>query len=121
MHSPRSCIPGGGWEIGAFVPVAVDGVEVAGRPLVVNRVVIAKGASRQLVYYWFDQRGRQMTNEYVVKWMIFWDALMRNRTDGALVRLVTQMVPGEDLGRAERRLGDFLKEAYPEIAAYVPD
>jgi hypothetical protein len=53
--------------------------------------------------------------------MIFWDALMRNRTDGALVRLVTQMVPGEDLGRAERRLGDFLKEAYPEIAAYVPD
>ena len=65
------------------------GVEVGGRPLEVNRVVIAKGSSRQLVYYWFDQRGRQMTNEYGVKWMIFWDALTRNRTDGALVRLVT--------------------------------
>ena len=120
VHSPRSCIPGGGWEIGAFVPVAVDGVAVGGRPLEVNRVVIAKGSSRQLVYYWFDQRGRQMTNEYGVKWMIFWDALTRNRTDGALVRLVTPVGPGEDLGRAERRLGDFLKEAYPEISAYVP-
>jgi exosortase D (VPLPA-CTERM-specific) len=120
VHSPRSCIPGGGWEIGAFVPVAVDGVTVGGRPLEVNRVVIAKGSSRQLVYYWFDQRGRQMTNEYGVKWMIFWDALTRNRTDGALVRLVTPVGPGEDLGRAERRLGEFLKEAYPEISAYVP-
>ena len=52
--------------------------------------------------------------------MIFWDALTRNRTDGALVRLVTPVGPREDLGRAERRLGDFLKEAYPEISAYVP-
>ncbi len=110
------------WAVsdGALQPVAVDGVEVGGRPLVVNRVVIAKGSSKQLVYYWFDQRGRQMTNEYGVKWMIFWDALTLNRTDGALVRLVTSVKPGEDVGRAERRLGAFLKVAYPEIAAYVP-
>jgi EpsI family protein len=65
---------------------------VNGAPLNVNRVIIQKGDLRQLVYYWFQQRGRNMTNEYLVKWYIFWDALTRNRTDGALVRL-TAFVP----------------------------
>ena len=30
------------------------------------------------------QRGRNLTNEYAVKWFIFWDSLTRQRTDGAL-------------------------------------
>src|SRR5438034_8174067 len=40
---------------------------------------------RSLVYYWFQQRGRDMTNEYLVKWYLFWDSLTRSRSDGAMV------------------------------------
>ena len=32
-----------------------------------NRAVIEKGTSRQLVYYWFEQRGTRMTNDYAAK------------------------------------------------------
>ena len=73
-----------------------------GQPLPVNRVIIGLGDDRQLVYYWFAQRGRMLTNEYLVKWYIFWDALTRNRTDGALVRLTT-FVDESDSGIAGRR------------------
>ncbi len=85
-----------------------------------NRFVIRMGESRQLVYYWFKQRDRVITNEFAVKWYMLWDALMRNRTDGALVRLVTVIPPGEDIEVAEKRLQDFARTVTVPLDKYVP-
>lgn len=126
VHSPRTCIPGGGWEVTdlqrTIVETSPPGISPATgtEGLAVNRVIIARGPEKQLVYYWFDQRGRRMTNEYVVKLMLAWDALTRRRTDGALVRVVTTVRPGEDLAAADARLQDFLRAAYPEVRAFIP-
>ena len=79
----------------------VDGVSIGGQPLLVNRVVIQKGEYRQLVYYWFQQRGRVIENEYLVKWYLFWDSLMHNRSDGALVRLTSFVGPESSLSEAD--------------------
>jgi EpsI family protein len=86
----------------------------------VNRAVIQKGDQRQLVYYWFNQRGRVLTNEFAVKWFILQDALLRDRTDGALIRLVTPVLSSEDEAHADRRLAGFLNLVEPQLAAYVP-
>jgi EpsI family protein len=99
----------------------VPGVNVGGQALVVNRSVIRHGDSAQLVYYWFQQRGRVVTNEYLVKWYIFVDSLLRNRTDGALVRLVTPLAPGEDTALADRRLAEFAGSVSALLPAYVPN
>ncbi len=120
-HSPRSCIPGGGWEITELSDHRIPAVAADGGDVTVKRAVIAKGLSKQLVYYWFQQRGRHVTNEYLVKWLIFWDALTRNRTDGALVRLVTAVPPDMDMASADARLAEFLREVYPLTHAYIPD
>lgn len=120
-HSPRSCIPGGGWQINSLSQKEVSGVSQGGEPLLVNRLVIKKGEYAQVVYYWFQQRGRDITNEYMVKWYLFWDALTRNRTDGALVRLTTLIKPGEELDVADARLESFLKEINPYLAEYIPE
>ena len=85
-HSPRGCVPGGGWELGRLVRHRIDGGYMSGQPLYVNPTVIHRGDARQLVCYWFPQRGNVLTNEYVVKWYLFRDAVTRNRTDGALAR-----------------------------------
>lgn len=121
VHSPRSCIPGDGWQIEYLGKVAVDGVTTGNGKLIVNRVVIAKGETRQVVYYWFAQRGRHLTNEYLVKWYLFWDGLTRNRTDGALVRLVTPIGRNEPETAADGRLGDFLRDVFPILDEFVPD
>ncbi len=122
VHSPRSCIPGDGWQIESLSQVAVGDIPgAAGGKIVVNRVVIAKGTLKQVVYYWFAQRGRDMTNEYLVKWFLFWDGMTRNRTDGALVRLVTLLDPTEEPDAADKRLAGFLRLIYPQLANYVPD
>jgi exosortase D (VPLPA-CTERM-specific) len=120
-HSPQTCIPGGGWEINELTRKPIDGFSLAGHPLVVNRVVIQKGEVKQLVYYWFQQRGRIMTDEYDVKWKIMVDALERNRTDGALVRLVTAISPNEDDADADKRLVSLLSQEWKLLSDYVPN
>jgi EpsI family protein len=119
-HSPRSCLPGGGWEIQTLTQVEVPGADVSGAPLRVNRAMIQLGTQKQLVYYWFQQRGRVITNEYLVKWYLFWDSLTRNRSDGALVRLVVPLQATESESEAERTLTEFAAAAVAPLQAYVP-
>ena len=79
-----------------------------------------KGASKQLSYFWFPQRDRVLTNAWELKWYNFVDALTRQRTDGALVRLVTPVYPNEEVADADRRLAAFTKEVVPVLNEYLP-
>ncbi len=112
-HSPRSCLPGDGWEITALHTIELP--SIGG----VNRAVISKGEQSQLVYYWFEQRGRVVANEYAVKWWLFVDSLLRNRSDGALVRVTTTLGPGEPAAAADARMQSFLREAEPAMQPYL--
>jgi len=118
-HSPIVCIPGGGWQITKFDRSRYHS-KARGVTLPLNRVVIAKDNNQQLVYYWFVQRGRNVANEYWSKWYLFVDAIMKNRTDGALVRLVTPLSPNEPEQAADARLQSFIDELQPRLKAYLP-
>jgi EpsI family protein len=87
----------------------------------VNRALIELGDQRQLVYYWFQQRGRVIDNEFAVKWYLFADAVFRHRTDGAMVRLITPLPAGSSEAQADGRLTDFAKGVAPLLVQYVPD
>ena len=121
IHSPRSCLPGGGWEIQSLQTVELKLGPGAGDRLRVNRALAQKGGDRQLVYYWFSQRGRNITDEYMAKWYLLWDALTRNRSDGALLRATTRVPLYEDAAAAEKRVIDFLAAAQPQLRRFVPD
>jgi exosortase D (VPLPA-CTERM-specific) len=121
VHSPRSCLPGGGWQMQDFGRTKLEGTNIGGTPLQVNRALITLGDQRELVYYWFQQRGRVITNEFAVKWYLFWDALTRHRTDGALVRLIAPVPPGSDRAVADRELTDMVARIAPTLPRYVPN
>lgn len=121
IHSPQACLPGGGWQIESFTQPVIPDVLADGGGLKVNRAVIAMGDARQLVYYWFDQHGKKETSEYKVKWLIFWDGLTENRTDGALVRLTTYVADPANIAEADKRLQDFMRAVDPKLAYYLPD
>ena len=119
IHSPRSCMPGGGWQITNLSQLSLSNALGMDGPTV-NRTIIQLGEQRQLVYYWFQQRGRIITNEYLAKWYLFQDSLTMNRSDGALVRLVTPVPPGGDEALADARLQGFLRDFYPELPRFIP-
>ncbi|MFY9894939.1 MAG: VPLPA-CTERM-specific exosortase XrtD [Xanthobacteraceae bacterium] len=115
-HSPIVCIPGGGWQINHFKRIN----PTAGQPVPFNRVIVVKDSHELVVYYWFDERGRAVANEWWSKWYLFSDAILKNRTDGALVRLTTEVFRGESEGDADRRLQSFMREIVPALKAYLP-
>jgi exosortase D (VPLPA-CTERM-specific) len=119
-HSPRTCLPGGGWRIEDFRQITVEQMRVEGQPLRVNRALIRYDDKRQLVYYWFQQRGRVVTNEYLVKWYLLVDSIRRHRTDGALVRLIVPVPPAMSLEEADRELQSFITAIEPRLERYLP-
>lgn len=121
VHSPKSCLPGGGWEIQELSQRDIPDVVGSGASLRVNRALIQMGDERMLVYYWFPQRGRVVTDEFLVKWYLLWDALLRNRTDGGLVRLTAPVGAGQDVAAVDALLSEFAASIARPLKRFVPD
>ena len=84
----------------------------------INRVVIEKGFDRQLILYWYQDRGRVVASEYAAKGYLIWDATTRNRTDGALVRISTPVVGTEE--EAYGHALEFLRVSWPPLLLHLP-
>ena len=119
-HSPKSCIPGGGWRIVEITETTIPDIAIGQSALKVNRAVVELGSHRELIYYWFQQRDRVISNEYLVKWYLMVDSLTRKRSDGALIRLATPVPPSGKIADAEKTLGELLREVAPQIPNFIP-
>ena len=116
-HSPRQCLPGGGWSITTHEIVdvpAADGAYPA------NRMLISADDQRMLVYYWYEQRGSRFADEFAMKIDVLRDSVTRRRSDGAMVRVMTQIAPGESLADAEARIDALRSDLLGVLPAYVP-
>lgn len=113
VHSPKGCLTASGWNT---VHIGVWNI-TPGVP--VNYMEVEQMGQRLLVYYWFMQRGRWLTSEYENKLYMGWDGLVRRRTDGAIVRLVTPL--GGDLAAARERLSSFAGQLAPVLPQFIPD
>jgi EpsI family protein len=119
IHSPKNCLPGSGWS---FLDSSYMTMQVPGRPSwQVGRYVIANGSARQLVLYWYHAGGRKYASEYAGKLYFITDSIRSNRTDAALVRIVTPINSGETPGSAEARAVSFIREIGPTLPRFVPD
>ncbi|MBA4417638.1 MAG: VPLPA-CTERM-specific exosortase XrtD [Syntrophus sp. (in: bacteria)] len=119
IHSPETCLPGSGWEFREAGDVDIP-LGRASQVMRVNRSFMEKSGAVELTYYWFPMRGRVLTKLYEVKLYNFWDALTKQRTDGALVRLITPVHPKETLKDTEARLQSFVRNMVPVLNEYLP-
>jgi exosortase D (VPLPA-CTERM-specific) len=117
-HSPQQCLPGGGWVITSND--IVTATQANGEPWPYNRLIIEQNDNRILVNYWYDQRGRKMANEFVVKGSVIVDSLTRRRADGAMIRVMTPIAPTEQVEDAEARIAAMRKRLEAILPAYVP-
>lgn len=117
IHSPKHCLPGSGWQ-----PIEDRVVDISlqdGRSVTVNRYLIQKGSEKQLVLYWYQERGRVIANEYMVKLFLVLDAITRNRTDGALVRIIAPVTSSVDETLSFQK--EFAQEMFPYLSDSLPE
>jgi EpsI family protein len=118
IHSPNHCLPGAGW-----VPTLREVVQISrpdGSSFPVNRYVVSKQGNRQLVLYWFQAHGRAVASEYWAKYYLVADSIRMNRSDGALVRLISPMYQGETPDAAQARLMKLGSQILPLLDDYIP-
>jgi EpsI family protein len=119
IHSPKHCLPGAGWVFESSN--YVDLVDANGKPHQVGEYVIANGGTRQFVIYWYQAHGRSVASEYRAKVYMALDAMRTNRTDGALVRIITPLTSSEEIPAARKRAEDFAARLAPLLPRFVPD
>lgn len=119
IHSPKNCLPGSGWEPvkGAIIPVTIPS---PGKTVEINEYVIQNGLKREVVLYWYQSQGRVIASEYTAKFCLIWDAIRKNRTDGALVRIVSPVVNGDE-DHALELAKSFVQESFPHLAESLPN
>ncbi len=118
IHSPRQCLPGGGWRIGEIEPYRLqleNGIEKN-----VNRLIITESDNRQLMIYWFETRGGSLRNEFALKWDLMKNSLLMRPSDAAFIRLNLPMVPGQNVNEATETVVAWLNEFYPAIERALP-
>lgn len=121
IHSPEVCLPLDGWNIVSVTPTEVVLPDTQMGRVTLNRAVIRKGDMTALVYYWFDGRGRRLAGEWQAKIYLKLDALTKRRTDGALVRYVTAILPDEPEAAADARLRRLMAATVDELPRFVPE
>jgi EpsI family protein len=119
IHSPKNCLPGAGWVFESSS--AVDLIDSAGKTHRVGEYIISNSGERQFVLYWYQAHGRSVADEYAAKIYMVVDAMRLNRTDGALVRVITPMAPSEDTAAARERAEAFTRQLAPLLPRFIPD
>jgi EpsI family protein len=119
IHSPKHCLPGSGWVFEESK--SVDLIDVNGKPHRVGEYIISSGTTKQFVIYWYQAHGRSVADEYMAKIYMVADAIRMNRTDGALVRVITPISSSEDVSVARNRAERFTMRLAPLLPRFIPD
>ncbi len=120
IHPPAHCLPGSGWDIIDNRLVQLDTPGLPQVPATVRRLVIARGGDRQLSYYWYQSRGRVVSQDWKKILYVGFDRAVRSRTDGSLVRFTVPIVRNDE-ATAEASFYDLAPQILALLPAYVPD
>jgi len=119
IHSPKHCMPGAGWNI---VATSLEDLIIPNHnpeKIKLIKLILKKGSQRQIVLYWFQSRGRIIASEYMQKIYLVIDSIIRHRTDGSFVRLITPVLDGDE-EKALKNLKYFAKSLMPILHEYIP-
>ncbi|MCG8552577.1 MAG: EpsI family protein [Desulfobacterales bacterium] len=118
IHSPKNCMPGAGWNIVENSAIPIN-LPKSGESIKIERLLLDKDGQKQVVYYWFQSRGRIIYSEYMQKIWLVVDSISKNRTDGSFVRLISPVLKTET--EAEMLLTQFADEIYPILNQFIPN
>ena len=116
IHSPKNCLPGAGWE-----PLEASVITIplaSGARIAVNRYVVQKDRDSMLVLYWYESQGRAVASELDARVDMAKSAMLRNRTDGALVRVASPIYGS--LADTEAALVRYVQAVHPRLSEHLP-
>ena len=116
-HRPQNCLPGAGWVMRE--PELIEIKTPGGRTFTANRYRIENGIYDEIMIYWYEGRGRTAASEYRDKLNTVWDSMLRRRSDGAMIRVMTSV--GGDETAAVKAAVDLSAALADNLNEFVPE
>jgi EpsI family protein len=121
FHSPRNCMPGSGWGIASLKPLVLEIHHSGADSIEINKMIIQKGADKQIVLYWYQCRGRFIRSEYMEKIYQVFDSIFKRRTDGSFIRVIAPVGAKDgDIEYTTQYLKDFTEQVIPILKDFLP-
>jgi EpsI family protein len=111
-HSPRHCLPGGGWQISN---AAARPVDADGRIIPAGRFNLTSGNGRSIMDFWYVTNYGETANDYTFKLYEMLSAITFRPRFVGFVRFVTSNDP-----ESVRALDEFQKLVVPLIYEKLP-
>jgi EpsI family protein len=118
-HNPYACLPGAGWaivdsrKIGIRQPNKTSDTEL-------NYVQARRDGVNTVMVHWYQAAGATVLSTGMQQNIErFWGRLIRNRNDGAVIQITTQ-VPDECVDDARRRAQNFAELVLQLLPGYWP-
>lgn len=115
IHSPKHCLPGSGWY---EVSTRRDVLEIPGSRINLVRSVYQKGETRELFLYWFQVRGRSISDEYSLKLAEIVNSALHRRRDESFIRVSVPV--DSDIEHAVAKGEQFIRDFEPLFREYLP-
>lgn len=116
IHSPRHCLPGGGWVVSDLKHVPFD---LGESQITCNRMTITKRATVDEMFYWYQTRSGVLASEYSLKFDLVRNSLLFSPTDAALIR-VTVARGNRTAEECQRIAEAFMQSCIREIDVALP-
>ncbi|MEO0481452.1 MAG: exosortase C-terminal domain/associated protein EpsI [Planctomycetota bacterium] len=115
VHSPETCLLGSDMTLTGR---AVARIEVGGRPVEAERLLLRKNQNGQPLVSWYvflTKEGLMSGNYWDFVWFHVGRAFLRSTRPGALVRIDVEAADDAGLEMADRRAKALLERAIPEV------
>ena len=106
-----------GWELQEAELLRID--TPGGKSFTADRYIAKRGEHREILIYWYQGRGRTTPSEYEDKFYTSLDSVIKRRSDGAMIRIMTP-VGDDEAGSVEAAI-DLSEQVADNIAPFVPE
>ncbi|MEW6215901.1 MAG: exosortase C-terminal domain/associated protein EpsI [Nitrospirota bacterium] len=115
IHSPKHCLPGSGWYRILEKEISID---AGGKRVDLMKAVYQKGEEKTLFLYWYQVKGRSLSDEYSLKLSEILNSIFYRRRDSAFIRVSMPFEADEE--KAFSVGVKFIKDFYPIIQEFLP-
>ncbi|VAV84933.1 hypothetical protein MNBD_DELTA01-861 [hydrothermal vent metagenome] len=119
VHSPKYCLPGSGWRPIFTEIISIDIPGLSESPIRATKIITQKGEEKELVIYWYQVGPDYVAGEYSQKFLLIWNSIRYNRSDGSLIRFSVPVIDG-DIEKTQKMTEGFIKEMVPVLRGYLP-
>jgi EpsI family protein len=112
--------PGQGWNNIENRALRLS-LDSQGNTATINAIIMQRPTRQVVTIYWYQMQSQILSSEFANRWMLLKNSLLRQRSDGAFIRIVSPVNGDRDVSAVLATQVEFAKLFHPELSRRFSD